>query len=352
MDSHNCNKKKFNMNCPMKPSKWRLVLSALLGFILVIGFYSIYRSRQVTLHEYKTMQFHMDTYIKIIVVSGDREEAEMAMQKAFRVFVDLDSKFSVFDPDSMLSRLNNGGSSQINDKGLLEIVEKSKNYAVLTKGAFDPTIGAVKLLYPIGRENPVPPGNDEIERALENSGYEKIKLSGNKLEKPADMIIDFGGILKGHAVDRAMEVLRKSGIESALVDAGGNIRVIGKNAEGKAWRIGVQHPRSPDKIMTVISLNNRAVATSGDYQRCFFYKGVRYHHVINPHTGKPARRAIGVTVIAPDAQTADAISTAVFVMGKKKGIKFLHKEKLDGIVIDDEGPAITSGLKDHVVLDY
>lgn len=352
MNSDNSCQEKFNLSHPMKSTKWRLVLSALIGFILAVGFYSIYRSRQVTLREYKTTQFYMDTYIKIIVVSGDREKAEKVMQKAFGVFTELDSKFSVYDPKSELSRLNIRESSLITDRDLLEMIAKSKSYAVFTKGSFDHTIGAIKLLYPIGQESPVPPGNDEIEKALDNSGYEKVKLSGNKLEKPADMIIDFGGILKGHAVDRAMDVLKKSGIKSALIDAGGNIRVIGKNAEKKDWRIGIQHPHSPNKIMTAISLNNQAIATSGDYQRYFFYKGVRYHHIINPHTGKPARRAISVTVIAPDAETADAVSTAVFVMGKKKGIEFLHKEKLDGIVIDDEGPAITSGLKEHVVLDY
>jgi len=352
MHSGNSEPEKFNLNPPIKSRKWKLVLSALIGFMIVVGFYSIYRSRQVTLHEYKSMQFFMDTYIKMIVVSGDKEKAEESMQEAFRVFSDLDSKLSIYNPQSELSKLNNRKSIIVKDQSLLEIIRKSEKYANLTRGAFDPTIGSLKLLYPIGQENPVPPRDEEIEKALECSGYKKVKLSDRKLEKPADMVIDFGGILKGHAVDNAMEILKKRGVKSALIDAGGNIKVIGKNALGKDWRIGVQHPRSPDKIMTIILLRDQAVATSGDYQRCFFYNKVRYHHIINPFTGKPARKAISATVIAPDAETADALSTAVFVMGKKNGIEFLNRHGIEGIIIDDGGPSVTGGLKDKIVMEY
>lgn len=348
----------------------RMLLYAISIVLLSIGIYSTYQRRIHTYQEFKNARFYMDTYIEIIVLSNNKDSAEKAMDKAFNVFAKLDKKFNYNDPESLLGELNrnmderrdinnnrekntNGWiqvETALEDKELAMLIHKGIEFSKMTGGAFDPTLGAVKDLYPFGAKNPSPPPREAIRKTLEISGYQKLNLSGNGLRKPKGMKIDFGGILKGYAVDEAIDVLKKEGIENALVNAGGNIRVMGKNIKNESWKIGVENPRAPGKIMAVISLDNKAVATSGDYQRYFFFDKVRYHHILDPKTGEPARKAISATVITPDGITSDALSTAVFVMGKRKGIEFLEKHKLDGIIVDENGVEITKELKEKIDL--
>jgi thiamine biosynthesis lipoprotein len=141
--------------------------------------------------------------------------------------------------------------------------------------------------------------------------------------------IDLGGIAKGYVVDRAVDVLRQSGITSASVDAGGDIRLIGGKPGGRPWRVGVRHPRERDRIIAVLELLDSAVVTSGDYERYFMLGGTRYHHLLDPDTGLPAAGLASVTVVAADATTADALSTTVFVMGRERGLALI--ESLPGV---------------------
>ncbi len=331
---------------------YRLILSLLIALILAGGLYYRHSLTGKKLEEYPITRFYMDTYVEVNIVSDDAKKAMEAREAAFDVFKDLEKEFNLFDEKSLLNKVNHKPQYLLEDENFLKLLNLGLNYSRKTDGAFDMTMGAVRMLYPIGKENPVPPDGTAIDKSLAVSGYEKVMLSGNKLEKPTDLIIDTGGILKGYAVDLSMERIKELGITDALINGGGNIRVIGKNVNGETWKIGVQNPRVSGEIIGVLSLDNEAVATSGDYQRYFYYKNVRYHHIIDPSTGKPARKAISATVICPDAVTADAYSTAVFVMGKEKGLKFLNKENLQGIIIDENGAVMTEGLKGKVQLDY
>ncbi len=317
---------------------------------VVVLIFAIKREDSRQKYEIRQTHFFMDTYIEIVAVTTpkDKDKTYKAIQDAFVIFQNLEKKFNFYNHKSYIQWINEQIETPIKDKDLLYLLQYSLDMAKLTQGCFDPTLGALKVLYPIGEENPVPPSPQEIEQALKVSGYKKVHLKGNKLEKPKGLLIDFGGILKGYAVDKAWELMRKRGIKNFIVNGGGNIRVHGNNAKGKPWHIGIENPRNTSKIIGVITLSENAVATSGDYQRYFFYKGKRYHHIIDPKTGYPAYKSISATVIAPTAKLSDALSTAVFVMGREKGISFLEKMNLQGIIIDEKGYSVTKGFKGKI----
>ncbi|MBI4379567.1 MAG: FAD:protein FMN transferase, partial [Nitrospinae bacterium] len=161
--------------------------------------------------------------------------------------------------------------------------------------------------------------------------------------------IDLGGIAAGYAVDKGIEAIKKTGIHNALINAGGDIRTIGESDSGQ-WKVGVLHPRKEDKLINTLSLKNLSVATSGDYRKYFISQGKRYHHILNPATGLPVEGVQNVTILAPLAIDADAISTAVFVMGKERGMALIEKLKdVEGIIIDSHGVVTySSGIKNYI----
>jgi thiamine biosynthesis lipoprotein len=169
-----------------------------------------------------------------------------------------------------------------------------------------------------------------------------VDQEGKVYLKKKGMAIDLGGIAKGYAVDRAFDVLRSLGYKNLIVNAGGDLRAAGfKN--NQPWSIGIQNPREPQKILTRISISDMAVATSGDYEKFFVYQGKRYHHIFNPRDGFPAEDCQSVTIVTKDCMTADALATAVFVLGPEKGYALCRK--LDGVgclIVDKDGKMIIS----------
>ena len=158
------------------------------------------------------------------------------------------------------------------------------------------------------------------------------------------MWLDLGGVAKGYAVDEAVRVLKEGGIRSGIVNAGGDLRSFGLKPGGKRWKIGVQHPENPQEMSGVLEVGEISVATSGDYQRYFEVDDIRYHHILDPATGYPARSGLkGTTVFAPDCATADALATAAFVLGPVKGIELLQKwEGAEGVLITEDGTILTT----------
>ncbi len=163
------------------------------------------------------------------------------------------------------------------------------------------------------------------------------------------MKLDLGGIAKGYAIDKGIDAIRKNGVADALVNAGGDIRTIGESENGQ-WKIGVLHPRENGRIIDTLLMKDISVATSGDYRKYFISGGKRYHHILNPSTGLPTEGVQSVTIIAPFAVDADALATAVFVMGKKNGMKLVEKLKdIEGIIIDSDGLVVySSGIKNYI----
>jgi thiamine biosynthesis lipoprotein len=170
------------------------------------------------------------------------------------------------------------------------------------------------------------------------------------------MLIDLGGISKGYAVDKAVETLKRNGINSGLVSIAGDIKAFGLKPDGKLWRIGIRNPRIPstpplgkegkggflDDIMATIELSDMAISTSGDYERCFILDGKRYHHLLSPKTGYPAEGCQSVSVITKEGAFTDAFATGVFILGPEKGLKVLEKMGFDGIIVDSQGEVHTT----------
>jgi len=221
--------------------------------------------------------------------------------------------------------------------------------AAETNGAFDPTIGPVSSLWDISG-NPRVPSEDELAAAVSLVDYTGVTVGGTTvtLAQPG-MMIDLGGIGKGYAADLAAQIYEKYGVQTALLSLGGNIYAYGANTDGNGYRIGLRDPYGTDNdYFAIVSLKNTSVVTSGVYERCFESGGVTYHHLFDPETGCPVSNGlVAVTVVCESSTTADALSTALFVMGLEDGLKFA--EALPGVeaafITEDREVFVTDGLK-------
>lgn len=273
--------------------------------------------------------FHADPVIA-------RQGADAVMAEMHRI----DQTMSPWIDSSGIARLNREAAERpvkVSDE-LFGLIQRSLNFSALTGGAFDVTFASVGYLYDY-REG-VRPDETERRQATNLVNYRNLRLDDTQhtiaYDKPG-VRIDLGGIAKGHAVDRSIALLQSLGIRQALVTAGGDSRTIGERWN-RSWNIGVRDPDDADKLVAIIPLRDVAVSTSGDYQRYFEEKGVRYHHIINPATGDSARGLRSVTIIGPDATTTDALSTSVFVLGREQGMNLVNRlPGIDAILVDARG---------------
>jgi thiamine biosynthesis lipoprotein len=290
----------------------------------------------------------MDTIVTISVVSNSKDNAEKAIDNAFSEIEGLEKLSNFFSPDSEVSIINrNAGISPVKvSPELLEIIEKTLYVSEKTEGIFDITIGAVIKLYDFHKK--IKPEDDEIKKSLPLVNYKNLIIDKNKSTvflRKTGMLIDLGGIVKGYAADKAVEILKRQGINSALVSVAGDIKAFGVKPDGRPWNIGIRNPRAEgeeDDIMATIKLSNMAISTSGDYERYFILDGKRYHHLLDPKTGYPAEGFQSVSVITDSGVFADAFSTAIFILGPERGTKILKEMSLDGITIDSRGEIYTT----------
>lgn len=242
----------------------------------------------------------------------------------FDIFHDVDNKLSEWKQDALLSKVNNAAGKmpvEVPDD-LFAAIQRSLTIAELTSGAFDPTWAALWEIWKFDGTNIVPT-DSQLQQRLALVDWKAVTLDAEKgtIYLPYEgMMLGLGGVAKGVALDRARNALIQHGIRDFMIVAGGQVLVHGLN-DGTPWRIGIRTPGEPQsEFMAVLEVSDLCVATSGDYEKFFEVDGVRYHHIIDPKTGKPARGVRSVTVISPDATLADALSTALFVMGPEKGM--------------------------------
>ncbi|HHT9134848.1 MAG TPA: FAD:protein FMN transferase [Candidatus Avalokitesvara rifleensis] len=287
----------------------------------------------------KETRLIMGTYADISVYGSDKENAAQAIKEAFEEMERLDGLMSNYKSSSELSRINREASRAPTKCApeLLGVIEDSLDYSTLTEGAFDITVEPLVNKWGFYTGKVGVPNMDEIKSILPAVSYKNIDIQGqgdSKLIafKHPGTKIDLGGIGKGYAADKAVEVLKRRGITSAMVNLGGNIYALGRPPGASAWKIGVQHPRQRDFLLGYLELENKGVATSGDYERFFMIDGKRYSHIIDPRTGMPAHGLISVTVTADSAMEADALSTGAFILGPKRGAELLDgREGVGGI---------------------
>lgn len=280
----------------------------------------------------------MGTTVTIEADGLDRSRLEQAIAAAFAEMVRIEGLMSPHRPDSDVSRL----SAVVNETAVTvetaAVIAVGLTIARRSGGAFDLTLGRLKTLWGIEGETPRVPGAAEITAALQGIGAEALVVEGTVVRKrDPQLAVDLGAIAKGYAVDRAIAVLQAHGISSGAVNAGGDLRVLG-DRQGRPWRIGIQHPRRPGEVLTTLEAKDRAVVTSGDYERVFEHAGRRYHHLFDPHTGFPATRCQSVTILAPAAMLADALATTVFVLGPEQGLALLRDYPgVDALVVAADG---------------
>lgn len=290
-------------------------------------------------------RFMMGTYVTIYA-GGPEEAAARAIGQALDRMEEVDHKFHILNPQSPIHAFNRGGVP-IADEEIIAVVSAALEISGRTDGAFDVTVAPLVELWGFGGESPALPDDEAIKRCLERVGYDRIVMRDGRLEVAADGTeIDLGAIAKGYAVGEGVEVLRENGIESALIDAGGDIYALGRRGSDP-WKVGIRSPRDDD-LLGYLEVEDVAVMGSGDYERFFVQDGVRYHHILDPKTGYPAGELAGITVTAPDPMTADAWATALFVLGPVKGLQVV--EELPGvetIMVTASGDVLTSsGLKE------
>ncbi|MCP2519460.1 FAD:protein FMN transferase [SCandidatus Aminicenantes bacterium Aminicenantia_JdfR_composite] len=216
-----------------------------------------------------------------------------------------------------------------------ELLKKSYEVYIASDGAFDVTIGPLSEIWGFQNKKYRIPGPKEINEALKKVGFKKILKENAEFFYPSWIKFDWGGSAKGFGVDLAYKKLKELGIKNGFINAGGDIYCWGKNPENGLWRIGIKHPRKSGFIGVIVE-TNIGIATSGDYQRFFEVNGVRYHHILNPFTGYPARGKQSVTVIGPETVYCDALATALFVSSNEREIlkKF---PQYGAIIVDSEG---------------
>jgi len=285
----------------------RYIYSGLFVAILILLYF-------VRAKEFKRSAFYMDTLWEVKIVS--HVYPKHAFNRVFAVIAHIDSIANVFG-NGELAKINSGHRMQVSS-ALREMLEVGIKMGKLSNGAFDVTIYPVMKCWHFFNDRYVPT-DSEISAALQKVDYRKIGFRHDTLILPEGYGIDLGGLAKGYAVESAIKVLKDMGVRKALVNGGGEIGVIG------SWKIGIRHPREQDETIDTFTLVNAYVATSGDYERYFVKNGKYYHHILDPKTGLPAMELVSVTVIDTSGVWADAIATAVFVLGQEKGQKLLQQ---------------------------
>lgn len=337
--------------------KKQLYSRVITGLVLIIGLVLIATSisskpQEQAITTTQNTKFMMDTAIEIRATGVNSSEA---IEQAFAEMQRIEDLFSRHLPESDIAAINDQAGNWVTvSPEVIDLITKSVHYGELSNGSFDITLGHLIELWNFDATVKTLPTDQAIEEVLANINYADIVIDKerNAIKIPPQSMIDLGGIAKGYAVDQGREVLRQAGIEHGMIFAGGDISTIGTKTDGTPWRVGIQDPRESTQLLGIIPLINNTIVTSGDYERFFIKDGVRFHHILDPHTGYPARDVISVTIVADFAADGDALSTAVFVLGRKAGLELVESlAGFEAVIVDDEGEIwVSSGLKNIIVL--
>mgnify|MGYP002730460559 FL=1 len=293
--------------------------------------------------------FAMDTYME---VDAYGDNGEKAVAKAEKEVNKLDSILSTGKSTSEISKLNKN-KKQVVSADTMSLIKESVIISKETNGAFNPTIYPLMELWGFTTKNYYVPKDNEIKPLLNHMDIDNIKIDESKNEvsfKDSNMKIDLGAIAKGYTSSKIIDIFKENNIKSGMVTLGGNVQVLGKKPDGSLWKVGIQNPIGEDEYLGVLQTSDKAVITSGGYERNFTKNGKTYHHILDPSNGYPANNGLtSVTIISSDGTLADALSTSLFVMGKDKAIDFYKKSNynFDFILYTSNDKLIISdGIKD------
>lgn len=288
--------------------------------------------------EYSTDFFAMDTFMTVQVLGGDGEQLAAACEREVNT---LEAALSRTREGSEVWKLNHAGGESVQMPVAESVLLWSMRYTDMTGGLYDPTVATLTDLWGIGTENERVPAQGEIEQALERTGGKLTQADGQRFGLRDGAQLDLGGIAKGYAADQCAAILRDAGA-NGLLTLGGNIYAVGTNG-GDDWRIGIADPDNSADYLAVVSVRDKSVVTSGDYERYFERDGKRYHHIFDPRTGYPAESGLrSVTVIDENSTRADALTTALFVMGLEDGLSFCAKNGIAAVFITADKQIVTT----------
>jgi thiamine biosynthesis lipoprotein len=258
-----------------------------------------------------------------INVFCNRSEFAAAQENIQRIFTNIEKCFSP-------------GGNDLVSHDVVRLYRIAKEIHKNSNSCFDITIGPLTRLWGFLDKSYRVPSKDEVDRALSLVGMDKIEDSGGFLSLSKEgMELDWGGIAKGFGLDLASQTLKSMGISRGYINAGGDLICWGKNPDHQVWKVGIEHPRERGYI-GILFISETSAATTGDYQRFFAEGGIRYHHIIDPHTGFPSRDKQSVTVIGPQATICDALSTAIFVSYQPQAILKIYKD-YGAIIVGSDG---------------
>lgn len=308
-------------------------------------------------------EMHMGTLVSVRVDGLDYAAAQPHLDAAFAAIRAVDERFSNYKPDSELSTLNAKAAHwpQPVSEEMAFLLGEAVRWGERSGGALDCTVGPLVRAWGFFKREGRIPAPAELTEARARSGWSHLRFDAAARTVAFDrdgVELDFGGIGKGYAVDRAAAVLRDRGVTSALVDAGGNFYGFGAPEGREHWRIGIRHPLRKDDLIADVDVSGAGIATSGGYENYFEADGKRYVHIFDPRTGRPVEGMLSTTVVAPTATAADALSTATFVLGTDAGLQLVESLPdiecllVSGDPNDRAGLRIvmSSGMRAHVRL--
>lgn len=332
---------------------FRVIVSVFLalGLATLLGYYFIYLPYLETNESRtQTSMILMDTIVDVRV---DGRNSPELVEQAFATMEAMEQSLSRFVITSEVAHINHRAGEWVKvSPTTLELIELGIKMGEISQGAFDITIGALLDLWGFGSGDYQVPTEEELAQALATVDYTRVETNRatSEVRIPKDSILDLGGIAKGYIVDGGINFLRKAKVQRSIINAGGDISVIGQRPDGQPWRVGVQNPDLPSDIRWILPLSNNSVVTSGDYQRFFIQDGQRYHHILDPKTGYPARGLRSVTIVGENGAICDALSTAVFVLGWDQGRALVESlDNVEAILVSDTDVWISPGLAKLVI---
>jgi thiamine biosynthesis lipoprotein len=279
--------------------------------------------------EFRLVEKLMGSAFELIIVDSDKTRAEQFLQEGRNEIKRLENLLTEFNQSSFTALLNeNAGIKPVQvDPEVYQLIQRCINLSKITQGAFDITVGPLKKLYNFKNEDFVFPEKNAVKKNLALTGFQHISLLENHeiFLKKQGMHISFAAVGKGYAADKVKALWLEKGVQNGVINASGDLTVIGRKSEEKLWQIGIANPDLTQEVLCFLPVENASVATSGDYEQFFIQNGKRYSHNIDPRTGKPVSGIKSVTVISPGAELCDALATAVYVMGVEVGLHFINQ---------------------------
>lgn len=294
--------------------------------------------------------YAMDT---VMTLEAYGQNADAALDEAVAEIERLDALWSIASSDGEIAQLN--AEKQITASAdTLALLTRAKEISAATDGLFSTTIAPLMDAWGFTSGDYRVPDEAELSALLAHVDDEEIAISDSTVTIPADAKVDLGGIAKGFTSARVMEIFRENGVENGILSLGGNVQALGTKPDGSLWRVGLQDPADERALFATLELADKAVITSGAYERNFEQDGVVYHHIIDPRTGYPAESGLSsVTIVSDDGTLADGLSTALFIMGKEAAVEFWrsHRDDFDMVLLADDGAVtVSAGIADALTL--